>query len=100
MIELYECTQCGSTDFEEAGGRKVRCAHCGSLFEVLTDDPALTILKGANVTFTKNARVEIRGDVEVEGGAQVNVDGQVTLMKGKKKQKFELRLLKTGKRSG
>jgi uncharacterized Zn finger protein len=99
MIELYECTQCGATDFEEAGGRKVRCTHCGSLFEMLTDDPALIILKGANVTFTKNARVEVRGDVEIEGGANVNIDGEVTLVKGKKKKKFELRLLRAGKRS-
>ncbi|MBN2387902.1 MAG: hypothetical protein JXB85_12865 [Anaerolineales bacterium] len=98
MITPYECSQCGSTNFEKAGARRVRCAHCGSLFQVLTDDPALTIVKGANVVFEKSARVEIYGDVEIENGAHVNIEGQVTLLKGQPKKKFELRLLQAGNR--
>lgn len=63
---------------------------------MLTDEPKLTISKGANVTFGKNAKVEIRGDVEIEGGANVDVQGEITLMKGKKKQKFKLKLIEGG----
>lgn len=97
-VKLYECSQCGSTDFEDTAKRRVRCTHCGSLFEVLTDEPKLTISKGANVTFGKNAKVEIRGDVEIEDGANVDVQGDITLMKGKKKQKFKLKLVESGKK--
>jgi rubredoxin len=93
MLKNYECTQCGSTDFEDAGFRRVRCAHCGSLYEVLTDDPKLTILPGADVIFEKGADVEIHGDVEVQPGAKVDVQGKITLLKGNQKRSFQLRLI-------
>ena len=96
MIKPYECTQCGGTDFEQAGGKRVRCTHCGSLFEVVTDEPTLLIEKGANVKFLKGSNVEVRGDVEIEGGANVEMDGKLTLLKGGKKQKFELKLIQPG----
>ncbi len=98
MIKPYECTQCGSTDFEDAGVRRVRCTHCGSLYQLLTSEPKLVIHKGANVTFARSADVEIRGDVEVESGANVEVQGKVTVLKGKKKQAFSLKLLQAGGR--
>jgi uncharacterized Zn finger protein len=93
MLENYECTQCGSTDFDQAGVRRVRCAHCGSLYEVLTDEPKLTILPGADVTFEKTADVEIHGDVEVQAGAKVDVQGKITIVKGNQKRSFQLRLI-------
>jgi uncharacterized Zn finger protein len=93
MIKPYECTQCGSTDFDEAGPKRVRCTHCGSLFQLLTDEPSLVIRKGANVVFGKSAKVEIRGDVEIQPGAHVDVQGDVTMVKGKKKQRFVLKLI-------
>jgi len=96
MIKPYECTQCGSTDFNDAGTRRMRCAHCGSLFEVLTGEPTLTINKGANVTFGKNANVEIRGDIEIQSGANVDVQGKVVMVKGNKKQEFKLKLVQAG----
>ena len=96
MINLYECTQCGSTDFDDAGIRRVRCTHCGSLFEVITGEPKLTINKGANVIFGRNANVEIRGDVEIQSGAKVDIEGKVIVVKGNKKQEFKLKLIKTG----
>jgi rubredoxin len=85
MIKPYECTQCGATNFEDLDNSRVRCTFCGSLFEVLTGDPKLTINKGAKVVFGKNANVEIRGDVKIESGADVDIQGKVTVMKGGKK---------------
>ena len=96
MIKPFVCTQCGSTDFEDVSDRRVRCAHCGSLFEVLTGEPTLTIEKGANVVFGKNANVEIHGDVEIHSGAQVDVEGKVVMVKGNKPQRFDLKLIQTG----
>ena len=93
MIETYECTQCGSTNFEDAGKQRVRCSHCGSLFQLIVDEPTLTIGKGANVTFGKNADVEVRGDIEIQDGANVDIQGKVTVLNGKKKKKFTLKLI-------
>ncbi|MGB7537845.1 MAG: hypothetical protein WBM17_04840 [Anaerolineales bacterium] len=96
MIKPYECTQCGSTDFEDVGAKRVRCTHCGSLFQLLTGEPTLVINRGANVIFGKHADVEIRGDIDVQSGANVDIQGKVTVLKGKKKQVFSLKLLKAG----
>jgi DNA-directed RNA polymerase subunit RPC12/RpoP len=95
-VKAYECSQCGSTDFEDAGVRQVRCTHCGSLFQVLTDEPKLTILKGANVVFGKNANVEIHGDVEIQDGADVEIEGRILMVKGEQKRIFNLKLLEKG----
>lgn len=97
MITAFECTQCGSTDFVELAGRKVRCAHCASLFQVISNQPTLVINKGANVVFGKNANVEVRGDIEVHDGAHVEVQGKVTVLEGKEKRFFQLKLIKGGK---
>jgi DNA-directed RNA polymerase subunit RPC12/RpoP len=97
MIKPYECTQCGSTNFEEVAAKRMRCAHCGSLFQVLTGEPSVVINKGANVIFGKNANVEIRGDIEVQNGATVDIQGKVTVLKGNKQQAFNLKLLRAGK---
>ncbi|KAF0108868.1 MAG: hypothetical protein FD146_754 [Anaerolineaceae bacterium] len=94
MIKPYECTQCGSTDFADAGGSRVRCSFCGSLFAVLTGDPKLTINKGAKVVFGKNANVEIRGSVQIQDGADVDIQGKVTVLKDGKKQEFKLKLIR------
>jgi DNA-directed RNA polymerase subunit RPC12/RpoP len=96
MIKPYECTQCGSTEFEDLGGRRVRCSHCGSLFQVLTDEPRVVISKGANVVFGKTANVEVRGDMEVEDGARVEIEGKVTVLKGKQQREFKLKLIRKG----
>lgn len=95
-IILYECTQCGSTEYEEAGSKRVRCAHCGSLYEVLTDEPNVVISQGADVVFGKNAQVEIRGDLEIEDGAKVNIEGKVTVLKNGKQREFKLKRIKDG----
>ena len=96
MIKPYECTQCGSTDFEDVRAKRVRCTHCGSLFQLLTGDPTLVINKGANVIFGKNAKVEVRGDIDIQDGAKVDIQGNVTVLKGNKQQKFSLKLIQSG----
>lgn len=93
MIKPYECTQCGSTNFEDVSPKRVRCTHCGSLFQLITNEPTLVINKGANVVFGKSANVEIRGDIEVADGANVDVQGKVTVLKGGRPQKFQLKLI-------
>lgn len=97
MIKPYECTQCGSTDFEDVTSKRVRCAFCGSLFQLITREPSVVINKGARVVFGRNANVEIRGDLEVESGADVDVQGKVTVLKGGRQQEFKLKLIKRGK---
>ena len=93
MIKPYECTQCGATDFEDAGMKRVQCAYCRSLFQLLTTEPVLEIRKGANVVFGKNADVEIRGDIDIQSGANVDIQGNITVLKGKQKQRFSLKLI-------
>ena len=95
-LKPYECTQCGSTEFEEVSAKRVRCGHCGSLFQLLTREPTVVISKGANVVFGKTANVEVRGDIEVESGANVDIEGKITVLKGNKQQEFSLKLIKPG----
>jgi len=99
MIKPYECTQCGSTDFEDVSAKRVRCTHCNSLFQLLSGDPSLVINKGANVTFVKNSDVEIYGDIEIQGGANVEIQGHVTVLRGDKKQEFSLKLIQGGEKA-
>ncbi len=96
MIKPYECSQCGSTDFEDVELKRVRCTSCGSLFELLTKEPKVIINKGANVVFGKNANVEVRGDIEVASGANVDVLGKVTVLSDGKQGQFKLKRIKEG----
>jgi hypothetical protein len=98
MIKPYKCSQCGSTDFVDEDGKRVRCAYCGSLFQVLSSEPGILIQKGANVIFGKSADVEIRGDIDVQNGANVDIQGKVTVLRGKKQQEFHLQLIQDGSR--
>lgn len=97
MIKPYECTQCGSTDFEDESAKRVRCTHCGSLFQLLPGEPSVMINKGTNVTFGKNSNVEVRGDIEIQNGSNVDIQGKVNVLKGRKKQEFSQNLIQKGK---
>lgn len=97
MITAFECSQCGSTEFKDIGARRVCCAYCGSLFQVITKEPVLVINKGAHVVFGKGANVEVRGDIDVQSGANVEIQGKVTVLNGHKKQEFRLKLIKNNK---
>jgi hypothetical protein len=92
-LQVYECTQCGATDFEALAAARVRCAYCGSLFERIEAAPKLTIRKGANVVFGPHAQVEVRGGVEIEPGARVDIQGRVVLVGGEKVPGLQLRYL-------
>ncbi|MBA4385118.1 MAG: hypothetical protein C0410_10320 [Anaerolinea sp.] len=94
MLKPYECTQCGSTDFEDINLKQVRCVYCGSLFRLTRNEPTLYINNGANVVFGKNANVEVRGDIEIERGANVDIQGKVTVFEGKNQKEFSLKLIK------
>ena len=72
----------------------MKCAHCGSLFQVVTREPTVVINKGANVVFGRNANVEIRGDLEVQDGAKVEILGKVTVLEGNQQKEFRLKLLR------
>jgi hypothetical protein len=97
MIKPYECTQCGSTEFKEIAQDRIQCSFCASLFEVLRKDPQLRINNGARVIFGEHANVEIRGNMEIEKGADVEIQGKITLVKGIGNGEFTLNLIQ-GKR--
>ena len=58
---------------------------------MLTTKPSIVINKGAHVVFGKQSRVEIRGDMEIESGAEVDFQGPVILVNGTRRQDFKLR---------
>ena len=79
MPEVIDCQQCGSTSFEDVSTNKVKCSHCGTIFNKSNDEPAVIIGKGANVIIGKTANVEIRGDLEIQEGASLDIRGQVVI---------------------
>jgi len=79
MPEIFLCQQCGSNSFEEVNTKQIECAHCGTKYKKTSDDPAVIINKGANIVIGKTANVEIRGDVEIQEGANLDIQGQVVI---------------------
>jgi hypothetical protein len=92
-MKLFECTQCGATEFTRLDARTLRCAFCASRF--LQERPAarLTIRKGANVVIGPKAQVEVRGGMEIEPGARVDIQGHVVLVNGEEIADLRLRFL-------
>ncbi len=78
MLDLFTCQQCGSTSFENLNTKQIVCAHCGSKYKI-PDDPAVIIGKGANIVIGKTANVEIKGDLEIKDGANLDIQGQVVI---------------------
>jgi hypothetical protein len=83
----FQCTQCGSTDFDPEGETRLRCRYCRSLYEVHGKQGGgrkggvrVHIKNGANIVVGKNARIVVRGDILVEKGAKVKMDGTLTLI--------------------
>lgn len=99
-IKNFECTQCGAVDFTEEGDSKLRCVYCRSLFlkqEERSANSRIRIKKGAKVVFRSSANVIIRGELNIEDGAEVEFNGTILLLKkGSKKniQQAKLRLQK------
>lgn len=77
-IKKYECTQCGSHEFEELGENKIKCSYCSTTYRVSEpagSKPKVIIGKGANVVFGKSSNVTIKGGVKIEEGANVPRSG-------------------------
>ncbi len=80
MPEVINCQRCGSTSFEDVSTNKIKCSHCGTVFNKFDDEPAVIIGKGANVVIGKTANVEIRGDLKIQEGANLDIQGQVVII--------------------
>lgn len=76
----FTCSQCGAPDLERSGEGKLRCPFCGSIYSYAVKGPTVVIKKGANVVFGKSANVVIKGGLEIEDGANVQMDGKITLL--------------------
>jgi len=91
----FNCTQCGSSDFEPEGKEKLRCTYCSSLYAVekppkeIKKSASVTIKKGAKVTFGRNANVTIKGGLTIEEGADVEFNGKITLIEKSEDAKIE-----------
>ena len=92
-IERYECSQCGSSEFEELKKDKVQCIYCDSQYQVVPPEKeqggGVVIREGANVTFGKNSKVVIKGGLEIEEGANVKMLGELLILKKGSPEKIE-----------
>ena len=82
-LKKYECSQCGSHEFEELDGNKVKCSYCSTIYRITEskeNTPKIIIGKGANVVFGKNSNVTIKGGVEIKEGANVQFLGKLDIL--------------------
>ncbi len=94
-IKDFKCSQCGALDFIEIGKDKLRCSYCESLFFKDEEKASgVVIKKGAKVVFGKNSNVIIKGKLEIEGGAEVEFNGKITLLKKSSDEKIKKAKLK------
>ena len=91
-LKKYECTQCGSHDFEELAENKIKCKYCSTIYKVTepeTAKPKVIIGKGANVVFGKSSNVVIKGGVKIEGEANVQFLGKLEIIEEGDKDKYK-----------
>lgn len=89
-MQAHRCGNCGGSSLDWITDTEVLCKHCGTRYrKVPLAQPKVVIRKGANVTFGPNAKVKIRGGMEIEDGANVQVEGTL---------EFELEVIELGKR--
>lgn len=74
------CPQCGSNSFKELNASHIECTHCGTQIDTtitLTDntDMNMKITDGADVEIKDNAKVKIKGGLEIKGGTLIIKDG-------------------------
>lgn len=87
-VQGHRCGHCGGNALDWVGETEVVCAHCGTRYrKVPKAAPRVVIQKGANVVFGPNAKVTIRGGLEIEEGANVRVEGDL---------EFELEIIELG----
>lgn len=77
-MRAHRCGHCGSSKLTWANDTEVTCDHCGSRYrKVPRAEPRVVIMKGANVVFGKNAKVTVKGGMEIQEGANVRIDGEL-----------------------
>ena len=79
MPEIIACKQCGSPSFIDVSNNQIECDHCGTKYKKTSDDTAVIIGKGANIVIGRTANVEIKGDLEIQEGANLDIQGQVVI---------------------
>ncbi len=84
MPNADHCSECGSPSLEEVSPDRLKCRHCWTVFRVHRAGSAggatVQISKGARVTFGRTAQVVIKGSVRVDEGAQVAIEGELTVL--------------------
>jgi hypothetical protein len=87
-MQAHKCGHCGGGELEWKSDTDVVCLHCRTRYrKVPKAQPKVVISKGANVVFGPNAKVTVRGGMEIEEGANVRVEGDL---------EFELEIVELG----
>lgn len=77
-MRAHRCGSCGSSDLTWTTETDVECGHCHTRYRrVPKAAPRVVIQKGANVVFGPNAKVVVRGGMEIQPGANVQIDGEL-----------------------
>ncbi len=77
-MQAHRCGVCGGGSLRWTSESDVQCEHCGSRYRrVPKAAPRVVIAKGANVVFGKNAKVVVKGGMEIQEGANVQIDGDL-----------------------
>lgn len=91
-LEKFECTQCGSSDYESLPDSKIKCSYCGTVFKIKdkkAEQPKVIIKKGANVIFGEKSHVTIKGGVSIEEGANVSFLGMLEIVEKGDEEKIK-----------
>lgn len=77
-----QCSQCSATDFDRRDDELVSCAYCHSVYKLKADprESNVIISKGANIVIGKSANVIIRGNIEIESGASIEILGRLEIV--------------------
>jgi DNA-directed RNA polymerase subunit RPC12/RpoP len=77
-MQAHRCGVCGGDSLRWTSESDVVCGHCGSRYrKVPKAAPRVVIAKGANVVFGKSAKVIVKGGMEIQEGANVQIDGEL-----------------------
>ena len=89
-MQAHQCGVCGGGELEWTSEEDVRCSFCNTRYrKVPRAAPRVVIKRGANVIFGPNAKVTVRGGMEIERGANVRVEGDLS---------FELEVVELGEK--
>jgi hypothetical protein len=81
MPTADHCSECGSPTLVEISPGQLQCHYCSAVFRApRLEGASVRIAKGANVIFGKNAHVIIKGGLQIDDGAQVAIEGELTIL--------------------